>query len=478
MAPCVEFCLLGPLVVRCGGVSVSLPRGRQRTLLTVLLLRRGRALTADELAELLWAPGSAPRSAAVTVRTYVKRLRQSLGPAGWDRIVTAPGGYLIRVEPGELDIAVMEQELAVARASARAAAWDQAAVRAGAALGLWRGDPLADAELPPLAAQEAERLAELRLQAHELRIEADLALGRHAEAVTELPQLTAANPVREHLYALLMLAYYRCGRRAEALDTYRSARDILAGEVGADPGPELQALHQQLLHDDPALAPPPAPCTRAGPSPPPADRSGAETGTVPRQLPAAVACFTGRDGELAALTGLLGAEPGGTAPALVILAIGGTAGVGKTALAVQWAHQVAGRFPDGQLYVNLRGYDPGRPVPPTDALAGFLRTLGVAEQDIPVEEADRAARYRSMLAGRRMLVVLDNAGSADQVRPLLPGDPACAVVVTSRDALTGRPAAEPAPRPASRPVCRRRRAGRCTAALREEGSAAAGSSSS
>jgi DNA-binding SARP family transcriptional activator len=250
MAPCVEFCLLGPMVVRCGGVSVSLPRGRQRTLLAVLLLRRGRALTADELAELLWAPGPVPRSAAVTVRTYVKRLRQSLGPAGSDRIVTAPGGYLIRVEPGELDTAVMEKQLAAARASARAAAWDQAAVQAGAALGLWRGDPLADAELPPLAAQEAERLTELRLQARELRIEADLALGGHAEAVTELPQLIAANPVREHLYALLMRAYYRCGRRAEALDTYRAARNVLAEEIGADPGPELQALHQQILHDD------------------------------------------------------------------------------------------------------------------------------------------------------------------------------------------------------------------------------------
>jgi DNA-binding SARP family transcriptional activator len=430
------------MVVRCDGVSVPLPKGRQRTLLAVLLLRRGHALSAAELAELLWAPGPVPRSAAVTVRTYVKRLRQSLGPGGRDRVVTAPDGYLIRVEPGELDIAVMEQELAAAWASARAAAWDQAAVQAGAALGLWRGEPLADAELPPLAAQETARLAEMRLQARELRIEADLALARHAEAVTELPQLIAAYPVRERLYALLMLALYRCGRRAEALDTYRAARDVLAEEVGADPGPGLRALHQQILHDDPALALPPTLGVRAGSCEPSADRVAQGTGGVPRQLPAAVGGFTGRAAELAALTGLLDQADAQASGTVVISAVGGTAGVGKTALAVHWAHQVAGRFGDGQLYVNLHGFDPsGTPAAPEAAIRGFLDALGVPPERIPPGPEAQAGLYRSLLADKRMLIVADNARDEQQVRPLLPASPASLVLVTSRNQLGGLAAA-------------------------------------
>jgi DNA-binding SARP family transcriptional activator len=460
VAPRVEFCLLGPMVVRCGGVSVPLPRGRQRTLLAVLLLGRGRALTADELAELLWAPGPVPGSAAVTVRTYVKRLRRSLGSAGRDRIVSAPGGYLIRVEPGELDIAVMEQELAAARASGRAAAWDQAAVQAGAALRLWRGEPLADAKLPPLAEQEAARLTEMRLQARELRFEADLALARHTEAVTELPRLIAAHPVRERLYALLMLALYRCGRRAEALEAYRAARDVLAREIGADPGPELQALHQQILRDDPALALPPSLDALASSPGPPRDRVGAGTGVmpaaagtagvaarrapqlpvvprqlpvVPRQLPAAPRHFAGRRAELARLRGVAGAAGG-----VVVGVISGMAGVGKTALALHWAHRVAGEFPDGQLYADLGGFGPsGTAVEPAVALDGFLDGLGVAAERIPRSLEARAGLYRSLVAGRRMLVVLDNARDVEQVRLLLPGSPGCVVLVTSRARLTG-----------------------------------------
>ena len=224
-----------------------------------------------------------------------------------------------------------------------------------------------------------------------------------------------------------MLALYRSGRQAEALAAYQHARQVLIGEVGTEPGPELRQLHRQVLSASPALAAPePAlPAKGAGPS------------VIPRDLPPAAPHFTGRTRELATLTGLLD-RPGQVEPGTVVIsAIGGTAGVGKTALAVHWAHQVADRFPDGQLYVNLRGYDPDQPVPAADALAGFLQALGVPGADIPVEEAERAARYRSLLSGRRMLVVLDNAGSVEQVRPLLPGSPACAVVVTSRDALAG-----------------------------------------
>src|SRR5579875_2855134 len=306
-----------------------------------------------------------------------------------------------------------------------------------------RGGPLADVDSELLALRQAPRLAELRLQALETRIDAELHLGRHAEVIAELGQLIGDHPLRERPRAQLMLALYRDGRQGEALAAYQAARQVLARELGIGPGAELRELHQRVLTGDPALAAPPtsaAPVARGTP-------------VVPRELPAPVTHFAGRAAELEALTGLLdraghaghagcagcaggAARAGSQAPAtLVISAAGGTAGVGKTALAVHWAHQVAGRFPDGQLYVNLRGDD--RPVPPAEALAAFLRSLGVPDPEIPPEEAERAARYRSLLAGRTMLIVLDNAGSAEQVRPLLPGAASCAVLVTSREALAG-----------------------------------------
>jgi len=259
------------------------------------------------------------------------------------------------------------------------------------------------------------------LQAEEWRADAVLRLGRHDELVARLQALAAQHPLRERFHAQLMLALYRCGRPAEALAAYQAARQVLIDELGAEPGPGLRQLHQQVLSGDPALAAPEQVATTA----------------VPRELPARVRSFTGRWEELLALTKLLdesGAETNGT---VVISAIGGTAGVGKTALAVYWAHEVIDRFPDGQLYVDLRGYDPDKPMPAGDALARLLRSLGVAGGDIPADEDERAARYRSMLAGKRMLVILDNAGSVEQVRPLLPGSASCTALVTSRDALPG-----------------------------------------
>jgi DNA-binding SARP family transcriptional activator/tetratricopeptide (TPR) repeat protein len=439
----VEICLLGPLQVRCDGVVVAVGAGKQRALLAALLLQAGRVVPADQLAELLWAPGPPPPTAPVALRNYVMRLRHALGPAGQHLIVTRAGGYVITPGGCELDLARMEQELAAARAAARSGDWQQAAGHADASLGWWRGEPLSDVDLPALTAQHVPRLTEMRLQACELRIEAGLGLGWHAEAVTELPPLIAANPVRERLYALLMLALYRCGRRGEALDAYRAAHDVLVEGIGADPGPELQALQQQILHDDPALAPPPA---LGGPAVSPGQPARAAlAGQVPRQLPAAVTNFTGRAAELAALTGLLeqaGAQPAGT---VVISAVGGTAGVGKTALAVHWAHQVAGRFGDGQLYVNLRGFDAsGAPAAPETAIRGFLDALGVPPGQIPPGVDAQAGLYRSLLAGRRVLIVLDNARDEQQVRPLLPASPASLVLVTSRSQLGGLAAAEEA----------------------------------
>ena len=442
----MEFCLLGPLLVRCGGTVVTVPRGKQRVLLAVLLLNPGRMVPVDELAELLWASGPPP-SARITVQNYVKRLRKALGDAGRTRVDTCPGGYQIHLGAAELDVSRLAAMLTSAQTSARAGQWHEAAARSGAALALWRGEPLEDVDSEPLKLRAAPGLAEMRLQALETRIDADLHLGRHAEVITELRDLAHAEPLREHLHALLMLALYRCGRQAEALAVHQAARRTLIEEIGAEPGPELHDLHQKILAADPALA-------AATPRASSAEGNG-NAAAVPRELPGVPAEFTGRERELAALTGLLNVVGRRGPGTVMISAISGPAGVGKTALAVAWAHQVAERFPDGQLYVDLRGYDLAEPMTAADALAGFLRALGVPGQDIPPEVGERAALYRSLLAGRRILVVADNvriggAGPAAAARlPVLRsgGDqPRCA-------GRPGRPGRRPATGPGPAAGC-------------------------
>jgi DNA-binding SARP family transcriptional activator/tetratricopeptide (TPR) repeat protein len=423
-----EFGLLGTLQVRCESAEIRIAGGGQRVLLAILLLNANRVVSVDQLIRALW--DQAPSSARAGLHNQVKRLRDALGETGRDRVCTDPGGYLIRVQPGELDVTRMQELLASARAAIGSGAWDHASALAASAVLLWRGEPLADMDSAVLA-RSIPGLTETYLQAVETRIEAELRLGRHAELITDLRRVTAEQPLREHGHALLMLALYRCGRQGDALTAYQTARQALVTELGCEPGPELQQLHQQILSADPALTSTGPMPVSAGPALP--EQVGNQP-VKPQELPPAVPGFISRLTELAALTGLLdrsGAE------SIVISAIGGTAGVGKTALAVHWAHQVMGRFPDGQLYANLRGYDPARPLPPGDALAGFLRSLGVSGADIPPETEERAARYRSLLVGKRMLILLDNAGSADQVRPLLPGTSDCTVVITSRDTLAG-----------------------------------------
>jgi DNA-binding SARP family transcriptional activator/Tfp pilus assembly protein PilF len=422
----MRFAILGPLLVHDGETPVDVPRGRQRVLLAALLLYAGNPVPADALAEVVW-DGAPPPGADVTLRSHVLRLRRVLGPRAGARLVTRHPGYLLQAGADEVDMLRFRCLCRDGGDALRAGAWERADALLGEALDLWRGAPLADIPSESLRQDEAPGLETLRLQAEEWRTGAALHLGRHDELVPGLQSLVARHPLREPFHSQLMLALYRCGRQAEALAAYQHAHDLLVGELGIEPGPELQKLHQRILSADPALAVPE----------PPRSVQAEPLQAVPRQLPPAVPGFTGRSAELKVLTGLLdqaGEQVPGT---MVISAIGGTAGVGKTALAVHWAHQVAGRFPDGQLYVNLRGYDPGQPMPAGDALAGLLRSLGLHGQDIPPEQDERAARYRSLLAGKRMLVILDNAGSANQVRPLLPGMPACTVVVTSRDALAG-----------------------------------------
>jgi DNA-binding SARP family transcriptional activator len=252
MATEIEFCLLGPLMVRCGGVTVPALPGKQRAVLAALLLNVGRMVSLEELSEVLWGY-SPPPSGRVAVQNYVMRLRKALGPAAGSRISTQPRGYLIQVDANELDLSRFEAHLHTARAAGREAAWPASRAEAHAGLSLWRGEPLADIDSDLLAVRDVPRLAEQRLQALETRIDADLHLGQHAELISELQQLTGTNPLRERLHGLLMLALYRDGRQGEALAAYQHARHGLVDELGTEPGAWLRALHQQILIGDPAL---------------------------------------------------------------------------------------------------------------------------------------------------------------------------------------------------------------------------------
>jgi DNA-binding SARP family transcriptional activator/predicted negative regulator of RcsB-dependent stress response len=436
----MRFSLLGPLVVAdSAGDPVKIAGPRLRVLLAALLLHANVPVPAGELAEMVW-DGSPPPGAAVTLRSYIMRLRNAVDP-GPARIAASGPGYLIRVEQAELDVLEFEALCRDARAALRAGECEDASAAATQALRLWRAAPLLDVPAEGLRGEFVPPLERLRLQVLEDRFDAGLRLGHHQELIPQLHEVTARYPLQERFHAQLMLALASTGQRAQALHAYQQARGALVDELGIEPGPELRDIHQQILADDIAETtgtPGDGAGTAVGGTL--ADVAGALTGpepVTPRELPAPVTHFAGRTAELAELTELLDKAVGQAPGALVISAIGGTGGVGKTALAVHWAHQIAEQFPDGQLHMNLRGSDPDEPVTAADALARFLRALGVPGQDIPPDEDERAARYRSLLAGKHMLIMLDNARSASQVRPLLPGAPSCVVVVTSRDSLAG-----------------------------------------
>jgi DNA-binding SARP family transcriptional activator/Tfp pilus assembly protein PilF len=428
----VQFAILGPVEVTAGGQRLGIGGQRARAVLARLIVAANSVVGAEALAGELW-PDLDPGRAAAVLQVRVAELRRVFRQAGAaDRLVTRAGGYVLVADSKEVDAARFDQFAAKGRALLAAGDAAGAAGCLARALELWRGPPLADVGDLAWARAEAARLGEARLAAVECHVQARLDCGDASELIAELEALTAGHPLRERLWALRMLALYRCGRQAEALAVYQQLRVILVEELGIEPATDLRELHQQILAQDPALA-----LAARGPT---ASVLAARPVVVPRELPADVTAFTGREVELAELDFLLpaaGQEPGAEPGPVVISAVAGTAGVGKTTLAVRWAHRVAGQFPDGQLYVNLRGYDPGQPVTPNEALARFLRALGVADVDIPLEEAERAARYRSLAATKRLLVVLDNAATEDQVRPLLPGSGSVMVVVTSRDSLPG-----------------------------------------
>jgi DNA-binding SARP family transcriptional activator len=407
----VRVQVLGPVRAWRDGRELDLGPPGRRAVLGFLVLARGRTLPRAELVDALWGDRPPP-SATNIIQTHVKHLRRLLDPerhayARSPSLPTIGEGYALRLPPDQVDLERFHDLVRSAEEARRSGQQEQAATALGVALGLWQGPPLAD--LPSYSAQPAVlALVGARQDVVLAYAEVMIATRRAADVLSVISEESAAQPLDETLAAMLMRVYAAAGQRAKAFAVYDRTRRTLATELGVEPGPELTEVHATLVRQDPE--------TPARP--------------VPAELPADVAGFTGRADELAALDRLLAPDP-----PVAICAVSGTAGVGKTALVLHWAHRVRDRFPDGQLYLDLRGYDPDQPMAAADALARLLERLGVP--DIPVTEDARAARYRTELAGRRMLVVLDNAASVEQVRGLLPGTPSCFVFVTSRDSLAG-----------------------------------------
>ncbi|WP_399473441.1 AfsR/SARP family transcriptional regulator [Streptomyces venezuelae] len=418
----LSFGVLGP--VRAWRDAEPLPTGspQQRAFLALLLLREGRIVTASEAIDAIWGEDP-PSHALATVRTYASRVRKAYGP---ETLLTESGAYAVRVPPGALDLHAARELAAESERARGLGDLHRARDLLTQSLALWAGEALAGVPGPYAGAQRAQ-LEQWRVELLETRLDMDLEAGTHAEAVPELTALTAAHPLRERLRELLMLALYRCGRQAEALAVYADTRRLLADELGVDPSPDLQRLQRRILDADDALFGPP-PSASGPPHAAP---------LRPELLPARVPDFTGRTELLGELARHL-TTPEGSGPAVSVIA--GIGGVGKTTLAVQVAHEVRPHFPDGRLYVDLDGAGP-RPADPAVVLGAFLRALGTPDSAIAPGLADRAAQFRAALDGRRVLVVLDNARDAAQVRPLLPGAAGCAVLVTSRVHMAGLPGA-------------------------------------
>jgi DNA-binding SARP family transcriptional activator/Tfp pilus assembly protein PilF len=501
----MRFRILGPLEVQTGQDWTAIGASKWRAVLACLLLNAGQIVSTDTLIDELWG-NDPPAKAANLISIYVLRLRRLIGDTEGRVLVTRAPGYQLRLDDDDLDAQQFATLMSQGRQALAAGDPERAAMLLADSLTLWRGRALADVPLSAFVAAEAGRLEELRLAATELRIEADLACGRHRLVVPELRRLLADQQLKEELWLLLMRALDGAGRRAEALGAYEQARNVIADQLGVDPGREMQQLFQQLLSADVQPAPPaekkhgpvagrqrarvpprepgtdvaatelddagpllpsgPVPASEAEHGPgPPAGAAGPGSsgppgsislGTVdtsqiahgalpppapqpaepgPTQLPADISDFTGREYHVKQLCDLLSAGRSDDNPGAVPVAlVAGAGGLGKTTLAIHAAHRMRPAYPDGQLYVDLLGASP-QPLAPADALARFLRDLGVDGAKVPVSQEERAALYRTRLTGRRMLVVLDNARDAAQVRPLLPGSAACAVIVTSRSRL-------------------------------------------
>jgi DNA-binding SARP family transcriptional activator/tetratricopeptide (TPR) repeat protein len=412
--------VLGPMELLVGGRPVDLGPAKQRAVLAALLLEADHPVGTSALIDRVW--DEPPAGARSGLHSYITRLRRILEQAGEGppRLLHGREGYRVELGAASLDLHRFRRLVEDARAYAGD---EQRAVALREAVGLWQGEPL-DGLPGEWLGRQRDLLQQQRLDTVLWWTEVELRLRRPVAVLEPLRAMVERHPLVEPLVARLIEALCQAGRGAEALDRFARTRARLVEELGTEPGAELGQLHEAILRGElPAAA-------ASGPP-----------GPVPAQLPAVVAGFTGRAEQLRRL-----AEPTPAGAALPVTVIAGVGGVGKTALAVSWAHRIGDRFPDGQLFVDLRGFDLGAPVRPVAALAGFLRALGMPADQVPVEEAEAAAAYRSLLAGRRVLVVLDNATDAQQVRPLLPGDPRCQVVVTSRDSMAGLAAVDGADR--------------------------------
>lgn len=476
----MDFGVLGPLTVRRAGVPLELGTPKGQMLLAVLLSRPGRTVTDDALVEAVWG-AEQPKSATKNVQTYVHRLRRRLGDPG--RITREGRGYRLRADRGELDSARFEDLADAARAAPAAGDHERSRRLFDEALGLWRGPAFGEIAHVPALRSEATRLDELRLGVLEERVDVDLRLGRHGEVLGELTALTMEHPSRERMWAQLMLALYRCGRRADALLAYLQVRDVLVEETGLEPGHRLRDLHRAILGEDPALdraavaahpsdrvavvahdaapdrtalaaddaAPDPtavtaadaAPGTAGDPAPGPApdlaalvaeERARPDVARA-RMLPPALGDFSGQQRELAEIEAVLRTGHAADEPAATVT-VSGPGGVGKTALAVQAAHRLRSAYPDGQLFAALAGTRT-QPASATAVLGRFLRALGVPATAVPDDPEERVDLYRGLLAERRILVVLDDACNEEQLAPLLPASGTCGVIATGRVRLGG-----------------------------------------
>lgn len=428
----MQLRILGPLELVAGRRSYKIGGPREHIVLATLALRAERVVSVDQLVDAVW-DGAPPATARGQIQGCISALRKLFGDAGQpDGIQTRPTGYLLALPEAALDSTTFTRLVGSARALASAGDNEQAAARLREALGLWRGPALGGIH-SDVVQRGAAVLEDARLASLEERTRLDLGLGRHLDVTTELRALIDEAPLRERLYGFLMLALYRSGRQVDALEVFRRARATLIAELGVEPGQELRELHVAVLNNDPSL-----------------DLAAADDGVIgradprlarPSQLPSSIADFTGREDHLARIGDILSADQRPDRPryAVPIIAIAGPGGVGKSTLAVRAAHEVSEAFPDGHLYVDHQSAT-GENRTGT-LLANFLRALGVPDAAVPDDPTERAQMYRSRLAGRRVLLVLDDVAGEHEVLPLLPGSPTCAVLVTSRTRLAGLPGA-------------------------------------
>jgi DNA-binding SARP family transcriptional activator len=417
----VELGLLGPVELRTSGQVLDAGHARRRAVLAVLLLDLGRVVPVEVLIDRVWGE-EPPASVLSTLYGYVARLKSVIAKAPDSRVTLSrrPGGYLVEAEAERLDLCRFRR---LAAEAATCADDKRGAVLLREALDLWHGAALTGVRSPWLDAMR-ETLEASRLAAVADLSDIRLRQGEHGPLIAELTGQAAARPGDERLINQLMLALYRSGRQADALGWFERTRRYLASEVGVDPGSALCTLHHQILRADQAL-------TATG---------SVRLGSAPRQLPPGPPAFTGRTAELADLDAISVGRGSSASPATV--AVSGTAGTGKTALALHWARRCARQFPDGQLYADLRGFGLTDAPAAAETLGGFLAALGVPTEHVPRAHDEQAALYRNLLAGRQMLIVLDNARDEQQVRPLLPGSSGSLVLVTSRNQLTGLAATE------------------------------------